>query len=273
MTLDELNFDLFSKMDNEMSDFCDWLKLQTPEEVMRHYYEFVVKTDILSTLEDFSLTEEHARALLMSETPLEEIYRIHERDWDAAKNRIEETIQCYAENLVQRNATNIATAVYPHSEMYAEEFGEWEMYQQSTHLNIQCKEAIDDAVRRYFDCNQLNPEAIHQVAEQFGVPRLRFVLANTVLGMEGDSRIASAHKAWARSVPIFVDTDSEGHNNRSAYMVKNHPQIINALVETLHQEYPLSKELKRESVREKLKVKPKKIRRIIRRISPKEQDR
>jgi hypothetical protein len=238
---------------------------------MRHAYEFVVKTDILSTLEDFSLTEKHARTLLMSDSPLEEIYRIHNRDWDSARNRVEETIQAYVENLVERNEHYRATAVYPHSEMYAEEMGEWEEYQMSTHLNIQCKEAIDDVVHRYFCFNELNPEAMHQVAEQFGVPRMRFVLANTVLAMQGDTRIDSAHKAWARSVPIFSDVDGEGNNNRNAYVVKNHPQVINALVKTLHQEYPLPQQ--KESVRGKLKVKPQKIRRNFRRISSKDQER
>lgn len=273
MTTEELNFDLFTKMDREMNDFIAWLSLQSPEEVMRHAYEFVVKSDILSTLEDFSLTEKHARALLMSETPLEEIYRMHNRDWDSARKRIEETIQSFVENLVERNAANVATEVYPHSEMYAEEFGEWEMYQLSTHLNIQCKEAIDDVVQRYFSSNTLDPEALHLVAEQFGVPRIRFVLANTVLAMQGDDRIAAEHKAWARSVPIFADLNSEGANNRNAYVVKNHPQVINALVKTLHQEYPLSTVPQKISVREKLKVKPKKIRRIVRRISSNDQER
>ena len=147
------------------------------------------------------------------------------------------------------------------------------MYQLSTHLNIQCKEAIDDAVRRYFSFNILEPEALHLVVEQFGVPRVRFVLANTVLAMQGDDRIAAEHKAWARSVPIFADIDSKGSNNRNAYVVKNHPQVINALVETLHQEYPLSKQKQKESVYKKLKVKPKKIRRNFRRISSRDQER
>ena len=273
MTTEELNFDLFSKMDREMNEFVAWLNLQSPEEVMRHAYEFVVKTDILSTLEDFSLTEKHARTLLMSDSPLEEIYRIHNRDWDSARNRVEETIQAYVENLVERNEHYRATAVYPHSEMYAEEMGEWEEYQMSTHLNIQCKEAIDDVVHRYFSFNELNPEALHQVAEQFGVPRMRFVLANTVLAMQGDSGIAPEHKAWARSVPMFSDLDSEGRNNRNAYVVKNHPQVINLLVETLHQEFPLRKEKERESVKNRLKVKPRKISRNFRRISSKGQER
>ena len=91
--------------------------------------------------------------------------------------------------------------------------------------------------------------------------------------MQGDNRIAAEHKAWARSVPIFADIDSEGSNNRNAYVVKNHPQVINTLVETLHQEYPLSNEQQKKSVREKLKVKPKKIRRIVRRISSNDQER
>ena len=63
MTPEELNFDLFTKMDHEMTEFVAWLNLQSPEEVMRHAYEFVIKTDILSTLEDFSLTEKHPISL------------------------------------------------------------------------------------------------------------------------------------------------------------------------------------------------------------------
>lgn len=273
MTTNELNYDLYTKMSREMDAFVAWMNLQSPDEVMRHAYEFVVKTDILSTFEEFELTDSHARALLISETPLEELYRLHNRDWDSARLRIEETMQNYAEDLVERYAANIATGVYPHSEMYAEEFGEWELYQQSTHLNIQCKEAIDDVVRRYFSFNVLDPEALHQVAEKFGVPRIRFVLANTVLAMQGDSRIAAEHKSWARSVPIFADTDADGNNNRNAYVVKNHPQVINALVASMHEEFPLAKEREKESIREKLKVKPKKIRRNFRRISSNDHER
>ena len=63
MTPEELNFDLFTKMDRERTEFVAWLNLQPPEEVMRHAYEFVIKTDILSTLEDFSLTEKHPISL------------------------------------------------------------------------------------------------------------------------------------------------------------------------------------------------------------------
>ena len=63
MTPEELNFVLFTKMDREMTEFFAWLNLQSPEEVMRHAYEFVIKTDILSTLEDFSLTEKHPISL------------------------------------------------------------------------------------------------------------------------------------------------------------------------------------------------------------------
>ena len=38
MTPEELNFDLFTKMDREMTEFVAWLNLQSPEEVMRHAY-------------------------------------------------------------------------------------------------------------------------------------------------------------------------------------------------------------------------------------------
>lgn len=273
MSPDEINFDLFAKMDREQQVFLEWLVLQSPEEVMRRAYEYVVKSDILSSMEDITLSEEHARALLSSATPLEDLYRMHNRDWASAKNRIEETIHSCAEQIIEVHTANKAVEVYPHSELYAEDFNEWEQYQQSTHLNIQCKEAIEEAISQYYNYNHLDPEAVHQVAEAYGVPRMRFVLANSVLDQIGDQRIDAAHKAWARSVPVFADTDDEGRNKRAAYTVRSHPELLNAFISTLHKEYPLAKELEKKSLVEALKVKPKKIRRNFRRISTKVQER
>ena len=48
MSPDEINFDLFAKMDREQQVFLEWLVLQSPEEVMRRAYEYVVKSDFFS---------------------------------------------------------------------------------------------------------------------------------------------------------------------------------------------------------------------------------
>lgn len=52
------------------------------------------------------------------------------------------------------------------------------LYSEKTgKANIACKEAIETAISEHY---RLGPEAVRQVAEQFGFDRTLYVLANTV---------------------------------------------------------------------------------------------
>ena len=72
------------------------------------------------------------------------------------------------------------TAIYPHSAAYAKEHGELEQYRASNRANLQCKEAIEAAVREHFDGMYLSRDAAKDVIETYGIDRVMFVLANTV---------------------------------------------------------------------------------------------
>ncbi len=258
MTTEELNFNLFAKMNNEMREFYEWLKTQPADEIIKHAYEYAVKFDILSGLEEINLSEARARALLSLATPLDDIYQAYDDQGLTLIDLMMETVESHADEVIEQHAANAEVGVYPHSEAYAEENGEWEKYQQSTHLNIQCKEAIEAAIAQHYNYKQLDSEAVRQVAEQFGVYRVRFVLVNTLLEKAGDQRLAPEYIAWARSLPVFPDRDDQGRNNRAHYVVNSHPGLINAFIQTLHKEYPMSNiEAEKQSVKAKLKVTPK----------------
>ena len=48
MNAEQLNATLFTKMNEEMQDFADWLLKQAPEVILNHAIEYATKFDILS---------------------------------------------------------------------------------------------------------------------------------------------------------------------------------------------------------------------------------
>lgn len=75
MTNEELNTQLYEKMFAEQQAYRDWLMTLTPKEVLEHGYEFVVREDILLSVEENNLSDKQARALLKSPSPLADVFK------------------------------------------------------------------------------------------------------------------------------------------------------------------------------------------------------
>ena len=73
----ELNQKLYNKLVEEENRFIEDLKKRTVEDILMHGYafEYTVRQDILFVMEYLELIDNQARALLMSDTPLEDLYR------------------------------------------------------------------------------------------------------------------------------------------------------------------------------------------------------
>ena len=80
--------------------------------------------------------------------------------------------------------------VYLHSANYAEEFQETNDYRASFRLNMQCRDAICEAIDAHYKNNRLNEAAAHEVIEQFGYERTMVILANTVHKKDWDGRFS-----------------------------------------------------------------------------------
>ena len=74
MTNEELNTALYKKMFAEQDAFRSWLLEQTPEEILRHAYDYVMREDILLSLEYNDLSDRYASVLLDKDKPLAEIF-------------------------------------------------------------------------------------------------------------------------------------------------------------------------------------------------------
>ncbi len=78
MTNEELNTRLYQKMFAEQEKYRDWLLTQPPKEILEHGYEFIMREDILLSLEYHDLPDAQAKALLKSPSPLADVFK----DWE-----------------------------------------------------------------------------------------------------------------------------------------------------------------------------------------------
>ena len=255
----ELNAALYAKMEEELTDFANWLLKQPPEVILNHAIEYAAKFDIVSIMETTELSADKARALLSLEEPLDAIFKDYDDSPQNSLDVLVSFIQDKADELLSTNQANAAVQVYPYSGEVAEREGDLEWYRQSHKLNIACKNEIEGAIARNYADNTLSDEAVHQVVAQFGLPRTAFVLVNTIREKDWDGRISHDNKAWAKRVPVYPDVDGFGQNKRLKYVVDCNAGLTDIFVNILRREYRQQEQPQqvKPSVRDKLKVQPK----------------
>lgn len=217
MTNEEWNTALYKKMFAEQEAFENWLMEQEPREILNHAYEYVMREDILLSLEENDLTDEQADALLQSEIPLDDVYQAHEkRDsehmeevWRSMEHCADEAIdaQCAADNPALQGVP-----FYPHTDDHAREQGEYELYRASFKSNVACKNALEIAAREHYHDGKFDTAAVvSQVAEKYGMERMMHVLAASVRWKQRDGSIPQEQKTWAFSMPDPDPSDRLGH--------------------------------------------------------------
>ena len=252
MTNEELNTALYKKMFAEQEKFENWLLSQPPREILKHSYEYTMREDILLSLEYNDLTDSQAAALLASPTPLDDLYHQYEK---METSHMEEVWACFESRAEQVKAmqTEAKEPIYQHSAAYAKEHGELEQYRASNRANLQCKEAIEAAVREHFDGMYLSHDAAEGVIETYGMDRVMLVLANTIQLQDWDGRYSPRNKEWAKSIPNY-NSDTV----RGGYAVNSHPAVLNGFIDLVREEQQRRTHNEKEhtpknSVREKLK--------------------
>lgn len=227
MTNEELNTALYKKMFAEQDAFRSWLLEQTPEEILRHAYDYVMREDILLSLEYNDLSDRYASVLLDMDKPLAAIFsKLEHTDsphmehvWDCVE-------QCAKDTLEAQQMTGLP--IYPHSAAYAREHDELPAYRASYQANVDCSKAIDAAIREHYSDNRLNSAAVKQVVDRFGFDRTLMVLAATARYKDRDPRISDDNKKWASTIFVPDDKDVRGVDRTTAYVVGYaHPGLVN----------------------------------------------
>lgn len=159
-------------------------------------------------------------------------------------------------NMKEFSSETANIPVYKQSAEYAIEHDELPIYRESFHVNMACRDALENAIHESYYDNRLDTsKASAQVAAQFGMERMAYVLANTVRAFDHDGRISRDNKAWAQTVPVCADTDEWGHDRRQYFLVSQvNPGLVDLLVSHVRKEMAKEKEgpTKRPSVLEKI---------------------
>ena len=100
MTNEQWNTILYKQMFAEQEQFRNWLLAQPPQEILNHAYEYVMREDILLSLEYNDLSNAQAAALLSSSAPLADVYKTFdkmesshmEEIWSCIEHRADKTL-------------------------------------------------------------------------------------------------------------------------------------------------------------------------------------
>ena len=105
MTNEELNTALYRKMFDEQERFKEELRNASPQEIMLNAYEFVIREDILLSLEENDLADARAKALLKSDHPLRDLFLRWENHESHHMEEILDVIECHADEIIRDTKT------------------------------------------------------------------------------------------------------------------------------------------------------------------------
>ena len=253
MDNEALNTKLYEKLFAEQEKFKGWLLTQSPEEILNHAYEHTIREDIVLAMEYHDLSNEQANALLSSPAPLDEIFHDFEQIEGDHMDVIRGCIETRADDIIedQRKAL-LQLPIYPQTAAYAREHGELEIYRASHRANVDCKNAIEDAISAHYKDNRLNMACLKEVTDRFGLDRTAHVVANTIRDKDWDGRISDENKAWAKSVDILPDKSAWGGDHTREFIISHtHPGLINLFANHVRKEAQQMQE-KKPSVLQKL---------------------
>lgn len=252
MANEELNTALYKKMFAEQKEYKDWLLSQPAEEILRNAYEFVMREDILLSLEYNDLSDRYATVLLNMDKPLAAVFSKLEHSDSPHMEHVWECVRQCAYDAVEAEKVK-DLPIYPHSAAYARDHDELPDYRASYQVNVDCSKAIDAAIREHYRDNRLDPAAVSQVVERFGMERTLLVLAATARYKEWDKRISDDHKAWAQTIPVPDDKDVRGADRTTSYVVGYaHPGLVNLFMNEARRQA----QEQQPSIRQQLQHKP-----------------
>ncbi len=203
---------LFEKMSAEQDKFRDWLKTQPADEILNHSYEYIVREDIVIAMEDINLSEEMAKVLLNSSSPLGDVYDLYLKQETGYMDNIRDTITTLADELYNAQEKQKKIPVYTNSIDYATENNELNKYYESYNLNMDCKQEIQQAINQNYKDNILDVDsAVKSVLEQFSAERVQFVLANTIKHKAWDTRISNDNKDWIKTIDVPDDKNNNDY--------------------------------------------------------------
>ena len=229
------NTALYEKMAAEQEKFRDWLKSQSPNEILHHAYEYARPGGHFDGNGGTGSAPKPGRRAVGVAVPAGRCVQGVCRPGNFLHG-------CGAgqHRAAGRAAldTQRELPLYRHDAAHAREQGDLDLYRASRRAHIACKEAIETAIADNYRDNRLDRDAVPQVIEQFGYTRTLYVLANTVQQKDWDGRLSPANKAWAKTVDIPPNPDGFGGERNLDFVVNSDTGLVDLFLTQARQDYP-----------------------------------
>lgn len=114
------------------------------------------------------------------------------------------------------------TTIYRQTWAYAEANMQEDLYRTSLKANIACKNAIEAAISRYYHVDGYTLDTKNcsrDLIQEYGLERVAYVLANTLLYKRYDGRISPENLHWARTLSVVYEPLAAGHGTVNARYV------------------------------------------------------
>ena len=89
---------------------------------------------------------------------------------------------------------------------------------------VSCKDTIDRAIAENFDGYRLPKGTAEGVIKEYGIERVSYVLANTVMHRRQEERISPENKEWAKSIEPYAMYESRD------IVASSHPAVLNGFI-------------------------------------------
>lgn len=122
------------------------------------------------------------------------------------------------------------TPLYTGTREQARKDGLVKLWRESFKANVECKIAIESAIRRSFDSMHLAHGCASGVLDEFGAERVKYVLAATLQDKDYDGRFSRNNKAWGKQTEIACDSANY------EFVVNSHPAVLDGFIDQFRQE-------------------------------------
>ena len=102
---------------------------------------------------------------------------------------------------------------------------------------VSCKDAIDRAIAENFDGYRLPKGTAEGVIKEYGIERVSYVLANTIMHRRQEERISPENKEWAMSIEPYAMYESRD------IVAASHPAVLNGFINQTRRYIGREKEL------------------------------
>ena len=130
------------------------------------------------------------------------------------------------------------TSLYPNSNKEAHNLGSWDVmeWDKSFKANVMCKQALETLATQANSTNNLAPDCLKPLIEEYGHERVQWVLANSIKMHKQREDISPVAVAWAKNEFQPVDKNMGiDYRQKDAAAIK--PPTLGKLAVTMQAEY------------------------------------